>query len=73
MQVWNIIFTVVVIVYAFIHTYIASYETSFGRGGYGGNEMLKALFGLLYIIDLLYAFDMFVQARTMVETDKGGW
>lgn len=34
--------------------------------------MLKVLFGLLYIIDLLYAFDMFVQARTMVETDKGG-
>jgi len=67
---WNVLLCVVVVIFAFVHSYISCYNTAFGGEGYGKNNGSLIIFGLIYIVDVVYLFDIFVQARLKIGTNK---
>uniref|UniRef100_A0A7M5XLN7 Cyclic nucleotide-binding domain-containing protein n=1 Tax=Clytia hemisphaerica TaxID=252671 RepID=A0A7M5XLN7_9CNID len=69
---WKIVMTVSAVCFCFFHTYVMAYKTSFGRTGYGTNNTLKAMFALLYLMDMMYLIDIYIQIRTAIIDDSAG-
>lgn len=65
--IWKIFVALVVIIHAFLHTYVTSFKTSFGNAGYGSSSTMKLLFGMLYVVDIIHFVDMFIKSRTTIE------